>query len=346
MNVHFRPAVVRRLPMLMAALAVAATVAGSSAAAPSDPADALVFHTVPAARVLDTRHAIGVEVAAPLGADATMDLEVPGLPDDATAIVVNVTVVHGTSTSYLAVSPTGGDRPATSSINWDAAGAIGNAATVQLGTDQSVSIYNQAGTVDVIIDLLGYYAPGGVAGEGPMGPEGPAGVEGPMGPAGSPGLGAGPAGFVYLAASNSSAQTIHRGAVAGNALTFDSLDQATGGLLMEPSAPGVQIAQDGVYRIEFSVMADEPAQLDVRVNGLQPEGVAVFGADAGRPIVGVIVLALQGGDVVTLENWSSTGVTVDDEPLIVGDVTLTTTAGGTVAAVNAWITIEQLNSNS
>jgi len=345
MNVHFRPAVVRRLPLLLAALAVAGTVAGSSAAAPSGP-DALVFHTLPAARVLDTRHAIGVDAAAPLGADVAMVLTVPGLPDDATAIVANVTVVHGTSTSFLAVYPTGGERPATSTLNWNSAAAIGNAATVQLGSEQSVSIYNMAGTVDVIVDLLGYYAPGGAAAEGPMGPEGPAGVEGPMGPAGAPGLGAGPAGFVYLAASNSSAQTIHRGAAEGNALTFDSVDQAAGGLLMEPSMPGVQIAQDGVYRIEFSATADEPAQFDVRVNGLQPDAVAVFGAEAGRPLVGVVVLTLQGGDVVTLENWSSTGVTVDDEPLIVGDVTLSTDAGGTSATVNAWITVEQLNSNS
>ena len=68
-----------------------------------------------------------------------------------------------------------------------------------------------------------------------------------------------------------------------------------------------------------------------------------FAGGDHQPTTGTIVIALAGGDVVTLENWTSTGVLVNDEPLIVGDVTLTEGFGGSAASINAWLMVTQLN---
>jgi hypothetical protein len=147
---------------------------------------------------------------------------------------------------------------------------------------------------------------------------------------------------VYLSAVNRSAQTIHRGA-AGNAVTFDSIGVQAGGLSMTPGDADIMVETDGVYKISFSVLANEESQLDVRVNGVQPGGAMVFGAAEGVANTGTVMLQLAGGDVLTLENWSSTGTLVADDPLVVGDLTLATSVGGTAANINAWIVVEQMN---
>jgi hypothetical protein len=64
-----------------------------------------------------------------------------------------------------------------------------------VSTDGKVSLYNDAGKVDVIIDVVGYYEPaasggGGGGAPGPAGPAGPAGAVGPAGPAGPAGAAA------------------------------------------------------------------------------------------------------------------------------------------------------------
>lgn len=339
----------RYVAALGVVLGISALLVASSAAAPSDEADALAFYSVPTARILDTRTGIGAPDSEPLAAASTLDLVVPELPDDATAIVANVTVVHGTEVSFLTLYPTGATRPETSTINWLSSSAVANAATIELSDDHSMTVYNDAGSVDVIVDLIGFFAPapagqdGAPGAEGPMGAEGPAGLEGPMGPAGEDGAGAGPAGFVYLYATNSSPQVIHRGLVAGNALTFDHVGQQSGGISMVADSPGFQVLTDGMYSISFFVHAAQDNQFDVRVNGLQPETPVVFGSSGDRPTIGTVVLPLLSGDVVTLENWTSTGVTANDEPLVIGDVTLSTESGGSAPSVNAWILVTQLN---
>jgi hypothetical protein len=100
---------------------------------------------------------------------------------------INITVVDGTAGSFLTVYPKGDARPLTSTVNWDDAGAVANTATVDLHADHTVTIFNLKGTVNVVIDLLGYYAPtpaGPSPAGGPAGPQGPAGAAGAQGPAG------------------------------------------------------------------------------------------------------------------------------------------------------------------
>jgi hypothetical protein len=114
-------------------------------------------------RVLDTRYAIGAPQAK-LGAGRTLTLTVPGLPAGATAVALNVTVTNPTASSYLSVYPGSGSRPTASNLNFTAGQTIPNLVLVPLGPGNTVTFYNNAGTVNVIADLVGYYAPGTGAG--------------------------------------------------------------------------------------------------------------------------------------------------------------------------------------
>ena len=108
-------------------------------------------------RVLDTRTGIGAP-AAKLGAGATLTLTVPGLPPDVTAVALNITATAPTATSFLTAYPGGTTRPTASNLNFTAGQTIPNLVLVPLGTNGTVTLYNKAGTVDVLADLVGYYS--------------------------------------------------------------------------------------------------------------------------------------------------------------------------------------------
>ncbi|MGE0877890.1 MAG: hypothetical protein AB7L13_12785 [Acidimicrobiia bacterium] len=129
----------------------------ASAAGPSGSVDAFV--ALAPARILDTRFGIGA-TATPLEPNSSLDLQVidrGGVPSDATAVVINITVEGPTEQSYLTAWPRGADRPTASNLNWVAGRTIANLATVKIGDAGQVSFYNFAGTVNVIADVAGYY---------------------------------------------------------------------------------------------------------------------------------------------------------------------------------------------
>src|SRR5262249_50910718 len=121
-----------------------------------------------------------------LGSNVTLSLA-SVVPADAVAVSLNVTVVNGTGSSFLLVYPTGTTKPTASNINWADSEAHSNAVNVKLGTNRSVDIFNNNGTVDVIVDVSGFYIPGGL---GTQGPPGPPGAPGPKGDQGPPGVAA------------------------------------------------------------------------------------------------------------------------------------------------------------
>lgn len=84
---------------------------------------------------------------------------VDGVPADATAVSLNVTVVDGTAPSFLQLYPVGASHPAVSNLNWSPGQTIPNLVIVPVGTGGRVNIYNNTGRVDVIADLEGYFAP-------------------------------------------------------------------------------------------------------------------------------------------------------------------------------------------
>src|SRR5207245_681562 len=77
----------------------------------------------------------------------------------ATAVALNLTAVGATTPTYLTVWPHGTNRPATSNLNPTTSAAVANFAIVNLDPDGAITIWNQAGSVNVLADIVGYYLP-------------------------------------------------------------------------------------------------------------------------------------------------------------------------------------------
>jgi hypothetical protein len=122
------------------------------------------FHPVRPARIMDTRRGIGGP-ATPVGAAQTRRLTVTGVggvPADATAVALNVTVTNPTQLSHLTVWPTGTDRPNSSNLNYTPGRTIPNTVIVGVGTNGQIDIFNAVGTVDVIVDVMGWFDTDGI----------------------------------------------------------------------------------------------------------------------------------------------------------------------------------------
>jgi hypothetical protein len=105
------------------------------------------------------------DIAGALVEDASATLEAHGvhgncvLPMDATGLALNVTAVNQTRLTYLTLWPADRERPKTSNLN-PAPGQppTPNAVTVDLDAAGRFSVYNRFGTVDIVVDVVGYYA--------------------------------------------------------------------------------------------------------------------------------------------------------------------------------------------
>ncbi|KRA20412.1 hypothetical protein [Lysobacter sp. Root604] len=83
-----------------------------------------------------------------------------GLPSDASAVTLNITVVDPGTAGYLTVYPTGGVRPLASSLNYRNGDIVGNEIIARIGGDNlpSFTLYSYA-AADVVIDVAGYFSP-------------------------------------------------------------------------------------------------------------------------------------------------------------------------------------------
>ncbi|WP_224275826.1 hypothetical protein [Streptomyces sp. LS1784] len=112
-------------------------------------------------RIADSR----TDGTGPLGSSATRSIRVarPELGDqDAHAVVLNVTATDGTADSFLTVYPTGTTRPSeASNVTVPVRRDVANRVVVPVGADGKIDIYNHIGSVNVIVDIVGYYSPSG-----------------------------------------------------------------------------------------------------------------------------------------------------------------------------------------
>ncbi|MFI5286797.1 MAG: IPT/TIG domain-containing protein [Candidatus Dormibacteria bacterium] len=122
------------------------------------------YRAVTPFRILDTRNP---GQGGALGQGAIRPLQVTGVgtapvPPGATAVVFNVTEVLGSASSLLTIYPYGNPRPTASNLNFAANTVIANLVTVTLGPHNGqgwVNIYNAVGTVNVAVDVEGYFTP-------------------------------------------------------------------------------------------------------------------------------------------------------------------------------------------
>ncbi|HEX9033225.1 MAG TPA: peptidoglycan recognition family protein [Streptosporangiaceae bacterium] len=110
-------------------------------------------------RVLDTLNGTG-GYRTPVGPGATIRLLVTGKngvpPSGVTAVVLNVVATNPTKNSYVTVYPDGMTRPGTSNLNFTAGQTFPIQVVVRV-IDGKVDMYNNAGSVNLIADLVGYY---------------------------------------------------------------------------------------------------------------------------------------------------------------------------------------------
>jgi uncharacterized protein (DUF1800 family) len=155
MNPH---GAVRSLPSRAAGLAAVLSLAAAPLLA-----QATSFYTVPPCRVLDTRGAAGAFGAPSLAAGVTRAFALGGqcgVSTRAVAVAANITVVNPSQGGLLSFTGVGGPQPPTSSINFGAGQVRANNAVLGLGTAGGVEVFPllAGGTVDVVVDVGGYFA--------------------------------------------------------------------------------------------------------------------------------------------------------------------------------------------
>jgi len=82
-----------------------------------------------------------------------------GIPAEADAIAVNVTVTQPTALGHVTIYPLGVPLPSTSTINYSAGQTRANNAIVQVGDNGSIAATcgQLSGTTHFIIDVIGYF---------------------------------------------------------------------------------------------------------------------------------------------------------------------------------------------
>lgn len=133
----------------------------------------LQFYPLPKpVRLLDTRPGQGNcdNVATPIAAGTSITTlaqttcEGIPIPAAAQAVVGNVTVINQSSQAgFLTVYPTGVSLPLAANMIYQPGQVLSNNFTVGLSADGKFNIYGER-TLDVIVDISGYYAPPGTGG--------------------------------------------------------------------------------------------------------------------------------------------------------------------------------------
>ncbi len=121
---------------------------------------ARLMDTRPASPTIDAQFS-GIGQIGPAGTDNLPVVNRGGVPATGVgAVALNVTATNPSSSSYLTVWPTGSAQPVASNLNYDVGQTVPNMVVVPVGADGQISIYNNTGGVDVIVDVLGWFPTG------------------------------------------------------------------------------------------------------------------------------------------------------------------------------------------
>jgi hypothetical protein len=117
------------------------------------------FTSATPARLWDSRSGPGP--VGPIGAGQTREVTVTGLggvpATGVREVVLNITAVAPSAATYVTVWPTGETKPFTSNLNVPPGDVRPNLVIVKLGVGGKVSVSNDAGSLDLIADVAGYY---------------------------------------------------------------------------------------------------------------------------------------------------------------------------------------------
>jgi len=82
-----------------------------------------------------------------------------GVPNDAGAVMLNVTAVSPGAPGFLTVFPCANTMPLASSVNYGPGDVVANAVLAKIGAGGKVCIYSLA-AIDIVVDVTGYIAAG------------------------------------------------------------------------------------------------------------------------------------------------------------------------------------------
>ena len=164
MPIRLGTALIAAAGLLLGPLALAASAATvPHAAVPHATTYGGSYTSVTPFRLVDTRTGAtdpATYAGKTLAAASTLNVQVSGVgavPAAATAAVLNVTETNATASSFLTLFPEGGTQPAVSNLNFTAKQTVANLVTVALSSAGGVTVFNHAGSADVVIDVEGYY---------------------------------------------------------------------------------------------------------------------------------------------------------------------------------------------
>ena len=115
-------------------------------------------------RLTDTRVAGSALGPGPIGSGGARTLPVAGHagvpPTGVAAVVLSVTVVAPSASTYLTFWPSGQARPLVSNANVGPGVVKASLVKVPLGNDGAVQVFNFSGSTNVVVDVVGFYAAG------------------------------------------------------------------------------------------------------------------------------------------------------------------------------------------
>ncbi len=191
--------------------------------------DALQFIPLNPCRVVDTRNS-----NSPISGGTTRDFTIAGacgVPSNAAAYSLNVTVVPQGFLGYLTVWPAGQDQPTVSTLNSYDGRVKANAAIVPAGAGGAISVFAY-NTAHVVLDINGYFAAvnGSTLAFFALPPCRVVDTRGPNGPLGGPFLQGGAAGRDFPVTSPQSGCNIPAAALAYS-LNFTAIPRGPLGYL-------------------------------------------------------------------------------------------------------------------
>ncbi|MDG4821660.1 hypothetical protein O7635_07315 [Asanoa sp. WMMD1127] len=120
------------------------------------------LRTATPVRVLDTRTATGVPGTAPIGPQGKVTVDVSSrVPAGTAAVVLSLTATKPTQSGHFTAYPPGAAVPAASNINFVANQTVNNMVIAPVVNGKIAFAHGGSGTVHLIADLSGWFAPGG-----------------------------------------------------------------------------------------------------------------------------------------------------------------------------------------
>jgi len=251
----------------------------------ADPAGSRLTSSVPQ-RIVDTRADPGYHIGslARFGAATPQSVTVAGagtgVPAGATAVVANVTAVDPSAASHLDVWPAGDPHPNASNLNFTAGQTVPNLVVVKVGAGGQVSLQNQNGSVDVIVDVVGYYRVDPAA-----------------------------AGFVAVDPTRIADTRADPAYHVGPLSRFDELSHD---LVVTGGAVGVPADATAVVANVTAVDPTRPSHLDVWPAGAARPNASNLNFVAGETVPNLVVVKIGSGGSISLQNQvGSVDVIVD-----------------------------------